>query len=68
MLRRSIEANAHRFGRRMTWPQVAAKYEDAFVAGLQSRPTAVSLDERHFVCADAMKLTRLFATSERFVN
>ena len=50
-LRRSIEANAHRFGRRMTWPRVAAKYEEAFVAsGLQTR-RAESRAARGIACA-----------------
>jgi glycosyltransferase involved in cell wall biosynthesis len=50
-LRRSIEANAHRFGRRMTWPRVAAKYEEAFVAsGSQTRP-AGSRATRGIACA-----------------
>jgi len=52
MLRRSIEANAHRFGRRMTWPQVAAKYEAAFVdSGLQTRPAAGSRATLGISCA-----------------
>ena len=42
-LRHSIEANAYRFGRRMTWPRIAADYEEAFVASRLQSPHIASV-------------------------
>jgi glycosyltransferase involved in cell wall biosynthesis len=44
MRRRAIERRAYRFGRQMTWPQVASQYRDLFASLFPSLDGGESMD------------------------
>ncbi len=64
-LRTNIEMSAYRFGRRMTWPRVAAEYEQAYFDAVHRSygPQLSTRTEVEFAAKTLLKDTRLPAAS-----